>query len=53
MEDQLDGRAVARALRGLADVASAPGDLPALLQQLVDTARTVLSADGIGPTGSD
>jgi hypothetical protein len=48
MEDQLDGPAVARALRGLADAAPAPGDLPALLQQLVDTARTVLAADGIG-----
>jgi hypothetical protein len=48
MEDQLDGPAVARALRGLADAAPAPGDLYALLQQLVDTARTVLPADGIG-----
>jgi hypothetical protein len=48
MEDQLDGRAVAHALRGLADVAPAPGDLPAMLQQLVDTAKTVLAADGIG-----
>ena len=48
MENQLDGRAVAHALRGLADVAPAPGDLPAILQQLVDTAKTVLAADGIG-----
>ena len=48
MEDQLDGRAVAHALRGLADVAPGPGDLPAMLQQLVDTAKTVLAADGIG-----
>ena len=50
MEDQLDRRAVTRALRGLADAAPAPGDLPAVLQQLVDTARTVLGVDGIGLT---
>jgi hypothetical protein len=48
MEHQLDGRAVAHALRGLADAAPAPGDLPAMLQQLVDTAKTMLAADGIG-----
>jgi GAF domain-containing protein len=48
MEDQVDGRAVANALRGLADVAPTPGDLPAMLQQLVDTAKTVLAADGVG-----
>jgi hypothetical protein len=48
MDNQLDGRAVAHALRGLADLAPAPGDLPAILQQLVDTAKTVLAADGIG-----
>jgi GAF domain-containing protein len=48
MEQQLDGRAVARALRGLADAVPAPGDLPAVLQQAVDTARTVLAADGVG-----
>jgi GAF domain-containing protein len=48
MEDQLDGRAVARALRGPAEIAPAPGDLHAVLQQLVDAARTVLAADGIG-----
>ena len=38
---------MAHALVG-ADVAPAPGDLPAILQQLVDTAKTVLAADGIG-----
>ena len=48
MENQLDGRAVAHVLRGLLDVAPAPGALPAILQQLVDTAKTVLVADGIG-----
>ena len=48
MDGQLDGRAVARALRGLADAAPVPGDLPAVLQQLVDTAKTVLAADGVG-----
>jgi hypothetical protein len=48
MENQFDGRAVAHALRGLADLAPAPGDLPAILQQLGDTAKTVLAADGIG-----
>ena len=48
MEGQLDGRAVARALRGLTDAVPASGDLPAVLQQVVDTARTVLTADGVG-----
>ncbi|HEV2823788.1 MAG TPA: GAF and ANTAR domain-containing protein, partial [Actinomycetota bacterium] len=48
MDGQLDGRAVARALRGLADAAPMPGDLPAVLQQLVDTAKTVLAAEGVG-----
>jgi GAF domain-containing protein len=48
MEQQLDGRAVARALRGLTDDVPAPGDLPAVLQQVVDTARTALAADGVG-----
>jgi GAF domain-containing protein len=48
MDGQLDGRAIAHALRGLADAAPVPGDLPAVLQQLVDTAKTVLAADGVG-----
>jgi hypothetical protein len=48
MDGQLDGRAVARALRGLADAAPMPGDLPAVLQQLVDTAKKVLAAEGVG-----
>jgi GAF domain-containing protein len=48
MGGQLDGRAVARALRGLTDVAPVPGDLPTVLQQLVDTAKTVLATDGVG-----
>jgi GAF domain-containing protein len=48
MEQQLDGRAVARALRGPTDAVPAAGDLPAVLQQAVDTARTVLAADGVG-----
>jgi hypothetical protein len=48
MDDQFDGRAVARALRGVADAAPVRGDLPAVLQQLVDTAKTVLATDGVG-----
>jgi GAF domain-containing protein len=48
MDGQLDGRAVARVLHGLTDAAPVPGDLPAVLQQLVDTAKTVLAADGVG-----
>jgi GAF domain-containing protein len=48
MDGQLDGQAVARALRGRPDAAPMPGDLPAVLQQLVDTTRTVLATDGVG-----
>lgn len=48
MEDQLDGRAVARALRGLAGAVPVSGDLSMMLQQLVDTAGTVLVGDGVG-----
>lgn len=48
MDGHLDGRAIAHALRGLAEAAPVPGDLPAVLQQLVDTAKTVLAADGGG-----
>ena len=48
MDGQLDGQAVARALRGRPDAAPMPGDLPAVLQQLVDTTKTVLATDGVG-----
>ena len=48
MDGQVDGRAVARALRGPADAVPAPGDLSAVLQQLVDTVKAVLTADGVG-----
>jgi signal transduction protein with GAF and PtsI domain len=48
MDGQVDGRAVARALRGLPDAVPVTGHLSMMLQQLVDTAGTVLVGDGVG-----